>query len=103
LVVVRTNPVVNMARRIALDRRLLCRTAGVDDSDWKKLDAWTKSDQAQGTPTLWAKEQAAITRHLGEHPEAQTFFVLDADTGKQSASAPVLWCGGCQGVGRPPW
>jgi outer membrane protein assembly factor BamB len=49
-VVVRTNPVVNMARRIAEDRRLLGRTAGVEDRDWKKLDAWTKSDQTQGTP-----------------------------------------------------
>jgi outer membrane protein assembly factor BamB len=101
-VIVRTNPVLNMARQIAQDRRLLCRTAGVDDGDWKKLDAWTKSDQARGSPELWAREQTAIADYLREHPEARTFFVLDADTGKETGVAPVLWCGGCQGVGTPP-
>jgi hypothetical protein len=101
-VIVRTNPVVNMARRIAEDRRLLCRTAGVDDSDWKKLDAWTKGKEAEGNADLWEKEQTAVVRHLRDHPEARTFFVLDAETGKEGEPAPVLWCGGCQGVGTPP-
>ena len=102
LVVVRTNPVVNMAQRIAQDRHLLCQSAGVDDSDWRKLDAWTKSDQAMGTPELWRKEQAAIVRYLQEHPEARSFFVLDAQTGKETGIAPVLWCAGCQAMGTPP-
>jgi len=102
LVVVRTNPVVNMAQRIAQDRRLLCQSAGVDDSDWRKLDAWTKSDRALGTPELWRKEQAAIVRYLQEHPEARSFFVLDAQTGKEGPLAPVLWCAGCQAIGTPP-
>jgi hypothetical protein len=102
LVVVRTNPVVNMAQRIAQDRHLLCQSAGVDDSDWRKLDAWTKSDRALGTPELWRKEQAAIVRYLQDHPEARSFFVLDAQTGKETGIAPVLWCAGCQAIGTPP-
>jgi outer membrane protein assembly factor BamB len=102
LVVVRTNPVVNMARQIAQDRHLLCQAAGVDDSDWRKLDAWTKSDQAVGTPELWSQEQAAIVRYLQQHPEARTFFVLDAATGREASVAPVLWCAGCQAIGTPP-
>ncbi|MBV9123922.1 MAG: PQQ-like beta-propeller repeat protein, partial [Planctomycetes bacterium] len=69
-VIVRTNPVINMARLLAQDRHLLCAAAGVDDHDWKKLDAWTKSDQALGNPDLWTGEQAAIVRYLQQHPEA---------------------------------
>jgi hypothetical protein len=102
LVIVRTNPVVNMAQRIAQDRHLLCQTAGVDDRDWKKIDAWVKSDQSRGRPELWAQEQDSIVRHLREHPSARSFFVLDAATGEELGPAPVLWCGGCQGVGTAP-
>lgn len=101
-VIVRTNPVINMAQRIAQDRHLLCQQAGIDDSDWRNIDAWTKSERALGYRELWAKEQEAIVRYLHEHPEARTFFVLDAATGEPVRVAPVLWVGGCQGVGTPP-
>ncbi len=40
LVVVRTNPALNMGQRIGRDRTMLCRNAGADDSAWQKLDAW---------------------------------------------------------------
>src|SRR5205807_9377218 len=36
------------------------------------------------------------------NPDAKSFFVLDAMTGKETFTAPVLWIGGCQGVGGPP-
>ncbi len=98
-VIVRTNPILNMGRRIARDRTLLCRNAGVDDSSWRTLDAWTKSEKARGNPTLWAREQQAIRQGLEADPEAKTFYVLDAATGKEAFTAPVLWIGGCQGVG----
>jgi outer membrane protein assembly factor BamB len=101
-VVVRTNPIVNMSRRITEDRRLLCKTAGVDDSHWQKLDAWTKSANAVGNPDLWEREQSAIVSFLHEHPEAQSFFVLDAESGKDLGPAPILWAAGCQGVGTAP-
>ncbi len=101
-VIVRTSPSINMAKRIGRDRGVLAKSAGVDDGDWRKIDAWTKSDAARGTPELWEKEQAAIVRHLEAEPEARTFFVLDAETGKEAMTTPVLWCGGCQGVGSPP-
>lgn len=102
VVIVRTNPVIQMSRLIGQDRHMLCQNAGVDDSDWKKLDAWCKSKDALGTPELWEKEQAAICDYLAKHREAQTFFVLDAQTGKLLPPPPVLWVGGCQGVGTPP-
>jgi len=101
-VIVRTNPVINMGQRIARDRHLLAQNAGVDDSDWKKLDAWTKSEAARGNPELWEKEQKPIISYLDDHREARSFFVLDAGTGKEAFTAPVLWIAGCQGVGAMP-
>jgi len=101
-VIVRTNPILNMGQRIGRDRTLLCRNAGVDDSSWQKLDAWIKSEQARGNPELWAEEQRAILDHLEKEPDARTFFVLDAATGKQPFTPPVLWIAGCQGVGAQP-
>ena len=102
LIVVRTNPILNMGQRIGRDRSLLCRNAGVDDSSWQKIDAWIKSESARGNPELWAREQAAIVRYLETNREARTFFVLDAKTGKETPPAPVLWVAGCQGVGAEP-
>ena len=102
VVIVRTNPVIQMSKLIGQDRHMLCQNAGADDSDWKKLDAWIKSKEALGTPELWEKEQAAICDYLAKHREAQTFFVLDAETGKLLPPPPVLWAAGCQGVGTPP-
>ena len=100
-VIVRTNPVQNMAQHIARDRQLLCQVVGIKD-DWKAIDEWTKSEKAKGSPELWAKEQEAIVHHLRENRDAQTFFVFDAETGKELSPMPVLWVGGCQGVGTPP-
>jgi len=102
LVIVRTNPVLGMASHIGRDRTMLCRNAGVDDSGWQKVDAWVKSPEARGTAELWDKEQQAVIRYLQEHREARTFFVLDAATGKEAFTAPVLWIAGCQAVGAMP-
>lgn len=100
--IIRTNPVLNMAQLIAQDRRLICQNAGIDDSDWRNIEAWTKSESSKGTPELWEKEQALIIRYLKEHPSARSFFLLDAESGKEVAIPPVLWTGGCQGVGNMP-
>ncbi len=101
-VIVRTNPILNMGQRIGRDRTMLCRNAGVDDSSWQKLDAWIKSDQARGNPELWAKEQDVVREYLAKEPDARTFFVLDAGTGKPACVPAVLWIAGCQGVGAEP-
>ncbi len=101
-VVIRTSPLVNMAQRLARDRQVLTRHAGVDDSDWRKIEAWTRSEAARGNPELWRGEQEAIRAHLAQHPEAQTCFVLDAPTGRPAPPPPILWAAGCQGVGAPP-
>jgi hypothetical protein len=100
-VVIRTNPVIHHPDRLAKDFQFLCRNAGVE-TQWKRIDEWMKSDQARGNPELWEKEQAAIVKLLEERPEARSFFVLDAETGKEACVPPVLWIGGCQGVGTPP-
>ncbi len=101
-VIVRTNPVLSMGNQIARDRRFLCQNAGVDDSDWRKLEAWTRSAQSRGTPALWEKEQRAIVDYLKTHRDARTFFVIDGDTGREAFVPPVLWAAGCEGVGFPP-
>jgi len=102
LVIVRTNPVVNMAQRIARDRHFLAQNAGVDDSDWRKVDAWGKSEAARGSPELWEKEQHAIVDYLKANRDARSCFVLDAETGQEALTAPVLWIAGCQGGGAQP-
>ena len=101
-VIVRTNPSLNMAQRISRDRQLLARNAGADDRDWRKLDAWLKSDAARGNEELWRREQETVAKYLRDRREAQSFFVLDAETGGEPSTPPVLWIGGCQGVGAPP-
>lgn len=101
-IVVRTNPLLNMGQRIGRDRTMLCRNAGVDDSSWKTVDAWMKSDEARGSAELWEKEQLAIISNLQANPDAQSFFVLDAETGGEAHIAPVLWVAGCQAVGVQP-
>jgi hypothetical protein len=102
LVIVRTNPILNMSQRIGRDRHLVAESAGVDDSDWRKIDAWTKSPSARGTEELWAREQETIIHYLEEQPDARSFFVLDGATGREVMRPPVLWIGGCQGVGAEP-
>jgi hypothetical protein len=102
VVMVRTNPVRGMDRQIARDRQVLARNAGVDDSDWRKLDAWVKSDAARGGPELWEREQLVIERYLEEDREGRTFYVLETETGREAMRVPMLWAAGCQGVGTPP-
>ena len=101
-VIVRTNPILNMGQRIGRDRTFLVRNAGIDDSSWQKLEAWTRSDASHGSPELWAKEQHAIIDYLQNNRDARTFFVLDAATGKEAFTPPILWIAGCQGVGAEP-
>jgi hypothetical protein len=101
IVVVRTNPVIHHPDRLSRDFTFLCRNAGIENH-WKKVDEWAKSDRTRGTPELIEKEQAAIVAYLTEQPEARTFFILDAETGKELSVPPVFWIGGCQGSGTPP-
>ncbi|MBU6402743.1 MAG: PQQ-binding-like beta-propeller repeat protein, partial [Verrucomicrobia bacterium] len=101
-VIVRTNPVINMAQRMARDRHFLCQRIAVDDDDWRRVDTWIRSPRAEGNPELWREEQTAIARYEREYPNAQTFFTLEATTGKEAGTAPVLWTAGCQGVPAPP-
>src|SRR2546423_6662962 len=91
-----------MGQRIGRDRTMLARKAGADDSNWRKVEVWIKNDASHGTPELWAKEQRALIDYLQANRDARTFFVLDAESGKEPFIAPVLWIGGCQGAGAEP-
>lgn len=102
VVLLRTNPLINMAKRIGIDRNLLCDQAGLDDCGWKNVDKWNKSEEARGNPELWKNEQQFITGFLTKNPSAQTFYVLDSQTGYPITVPPTLWCSGCEGQGTPP-
>jgi hypothetical protein len=101
-IVVRTNPLSNMADCVNRDRHFLCQLAKVDHSSWQKLEAWLKSPDSMGTDELLRQEQEAIRRYLDGKQEHKTFFVFDMGTGKAGPTAPILWIGGCQAVGTPP-
>lgn len=101
-VLIRTNPLLPMSDHIGRDRRFLAQNAGVDDSTWQTLEAWSKSPEAIGDATKWAEESRAVSQYLAQTPSARTFFVLDAETGQETQPAPVLWCAGCEGAGTPP-
>jgi hypothetical protein len=100
--ILRSNPVGPFADRLAEDRNVLRRNAGIDDSDWRSVDAFLKSDRTDGTPLQIAQEQFAIQAHLRFEPDARTFFLLDCHTGEETVMASVLYAAGCQGVGIPP-
>lgn len=100
--VVRTNPLTNMADHVLRDRHFLCQQAKVDDSTWQTLEAWLRSSDSIGTAELLDQEQEAIQRYLDRNPGQNTFLVFDASTGKACPPAPILWIGGCQSVGTPP-
>jgi outer membrane protein assembly factor BamB len=79
----------------------LQKQAGVAGG-WKELEAFFKSDQNKGSPELVRAEQQAVRRRLDDNPYRRTCFVLDLETGKESARAPVLYAAGNGGCGVPP-
>jgi hypothetical protein len=101
-VVVRTSPARVMSDRIARDSLVLAKNAGVEGSDWRQVEAWTRSEAARGNAEFWSREQGIVREHLNRDPGARTFFLLDAATGLKAGQMPVLWMAGCQGVGVPP-
>jgi hypothetical protein len=97
----RTSPALGMPQRLARDLQTLTRNVGIGN-DWKSIDAFIRRDFA-GNEDLWAAERQAVLQHLVAEPDARSFFVLDAATGKLVHDpVPVLWAAGCQGVPAPP-
>jgi len=101
-VIIRTNPVEHFATHIAGDTAFLASQAGLPDNHWQTIDQYLKSSAVFGTPEKIRAEQAAIRRRLEQYPWLQTFFILDAKTGETVCIPPVLYVGGCAGVGNPP-
>ncbi len=100
--VVRTSPALNMAQLIHRNRNLLARNAGLDDSDWRRIESWTTNVISDVTPEAARREQDSILDQLGRDPNERTCFAWDADGGQALATPPLLWLGGCQGVAAPP-
>lgn len=100
-VVVCTNPLRQFSEHLGRDRRQLCRIAGIEDG-WQSIDRWLRSDESLGNPELWRKECAALCEYLQQTPDAQTFYVLDGDTGRLLPPMPVLYTAGCQGISTLP-
>lgn len=101
-VLLRTSPSLNMAQRIARDRDVLTRQAGLAEADWRRIEAWCTNATSDASPEASARELTAIHAHLERDPDARTAFLWDADTGKARDVVPLLWLGGCQGVATPP-
>src|SRR5262249_46169413 len=70
----RTNPAVSMPERIAADRQMLIRAAGVEAPEWRALDRWLKGPGARGSSAQFESEQEAILGYLRRDPSARTFF-----------------------------
>lgn len=103
-VIVRTAPLTRMSDRIERDRTALVRHAAPEllGADWRRLEAWTTNAASTATPDRTRRESEAIRDHLDQDPDARTFHVYDAATGRSPGPAPILWVGGCQGVPTPP-
>ncbi|MCS7238698.1 MAG: PQQ-like beta-propeller repeat protein [Thermoguttaceae bacterium] len=101
-VVVCSNPVLHFAEHIGADTAFLARQAGLPDSRWQTIDAFLRSEKIRGSPEQIRAEQEAIRQRLSREPWRRTFYILDAATGAESVIAPVLYTGGCAGVGNPP-
>ncbi len=55
-----------------------------------------------GGPDEIAAEQDAIVAYLQQHPEEQTFYALDLETGQQPWVAPILYTAGLHNPPAPP-
>ncbi len=101
-VIVRSSPVLHFATHVASDTAFLARQAGLPDNHWQTIDAFLRSEKIWATPDQIQAEQAAIRQRLRKEPWLKTFYVLEADSGREEIVAPVLYTGGCAGVGNPP-
>lgn len=103
-IAVRTSPWTRMSDRIERDRRVLLRSADplLLNGDWRTVEAWTTNAASTATPEAARRERDAIREHLRSDPDARTFQLYDALSGRATDLVPVLWAGGCQGVATPP-
>lgn len=53
-------------------------------------------------PETYPRQMEAIRRRLLEHPEFQTFFVLDGTTGARRCVPPIVYAESMNGTGMPP-
>jgi len=102
VVALRSAPAIPMPGLIGADRHFLCELAGIDDSHWKNVDDFVKSDRVRVDAETHRAEQDAVLQRLEEEPHARSLFLLDLRTGQETRRAPVFWAAGCQGVGIPP-
>ena len=95
LALVTTNPVDGFHDVLDRHQNLLLTRIGrkVGDEDYRFVP---------GGPAEVAAEQDAIVAYLQQHPEEQTFYALDLETGRQPWIAPILYTAGLHNPPTPP-
>jgi hypothetical protein len=61
-----------------------------------------KNFERMQQPDTYKAQLDYIRKRLSEEPSCQTFFVLDANTGKQKFVAPIVYAESMNGTGAPP-
>jgi len=101
---IRTNPAKEIHELLQDGDDLILQAAGVPNNANKQ--AMCSEDplniHAPWTQSGWNAELNAIREFLEDHPEYQTWYALDANTGDQRYAVPILWSGGSGHVGEPP-
>jgi outer membrane protein assembly factor BamB len=95
LVLVSTNPVDGFHDVMNRHQEMLLARVGrkSGDDDYRFVP---------GGPAEVEAEQQAIVDYLRQHPDEQTFYALDIETGQQPWVAPVLYTSGLHNPPAPP-
>lgn len=95
VILVTTNPVDGFHQVMNRHQDMLLARVGrkYGDDDYRFVP---------GGPAEVEAEQADIVAYLREHPEDQTFYALDVETGKQPWVAPVFYTAGLHDPPSPP-
>jgi len=101
-VILRSVLVAEMNQDLNGGTGFLMRNAGAKSLSWGDKTSFPHTPEGQGTPAQHRKEQQEILKLLRDNPWRRTCFVLDADTGAESVSTPVMYAAGNQGCGFPP-
>ena len=101
---IRTNPAMTSGKALEDGDALILQAAGVtNNGDPHASCSEDPIDiHAPWTQAGWDAEIAAIRQFLTDHPEYQTWYALDVDTGRPRYLVPILWSGGSGHVGAPP-
>ena len=101
---IRTNPAMQSAKALEEGDALILQAAGVSNYGGKRavIGEDPLDIHATWTQSGWNAEINVIDQFLRDHPEYQTWYALDVNSGNQRYRVPILWSGGSGHVGEPP-